>query len=189
MTRLNTYRERTVTTYADLRLGDRVRAGAVGLATVRKVLHRDGKVLAVIGKPGWVAGRTLSAPIDAPVTVMRVSDYIRFVTDDGCVQVLDLAAKGSEFEPETQDVYDDKGAVVRTVMVNRYATVCIEHSMLSTHPTLTLARAHATDPEGWCEAHREDTACGCMAEDPGDGFGLRVVTHSAGCAEHPEAGL
>lgn len=28
--------------------------------------------------------------------------------------------------------------------------------------------------------------CQCMTEDPGDGFGERVVTHSSGCPEHPE---
>lgn len=28
--------------------------------------------------------------------------------------------------------------------------------------------------------------CGCMTEDPGDGLGERVVTHSLGCPQHPE---
>lgn len=29
-------------------------------------------------------------------------------------------------------------------------------------------------------------ACHCMTEDPGDGLGERVVTHSGGCHLHPE---
>lgn len=28
--------------------------------------------------------------------------------------------------------------------------------------------------------------CRCMTEDPGDGYGERVVTHSLTCHEHPE---
>lgn len=28
--------------------------------------------------------------------------------------------------------------------------------------------------------------CGCMTEDPGDGSGERVVTHSMTCPLHPE---
>ena len=30
-------------------------------------------------------------------------------------------------------------------------------------------------------------ACRCMTEDPGDGLGERVVTHSSGCPLHPES--
>ena len=29
-------------------------------------------------------------------------------------------------------------------------------------------------------------ACTCMTEDPGDGYGERVVTHSGTCPEHPD---
>ena len=29
-------------------------------------------------------------------------------------------------------------------------------------------------------------ACDCMVEDPGDGYGERVVTHSGTCPLHPE---
>lgn len=32
-----------------------------------------------------------------------------------------------------------------------------------------------------------DTGCRCMTEDPGDGWGERVVTHSSLCPLHPEA--
>jgi hypothetical protein len=28
--------------------------------------------------------------------------------------------------------------------------------------------------------------CGCMTEDPGDGYGERVVTHSGKCPLHPD---
>jgi len=28
--------------------------------------------------------------------------------------------------------------------------------------------------------------CTCMTEDPGDGFGERVVIHSLSCPEHPD---
>lgn len=35
---------------------------------------------------------------------------------------------------------------------------------------------------------KQDAAkkCHCMTEDPGDGLGERVVTHSGGCPLHPE---
>lgn len=29
-------------------------------------------------------------------------------------------------------------------------------------------------------------ACHCMTEDPGDGYGERVLTHSGSCPEHPD---
>lgn len=29
-------------------------------------------------------------------------------------------------------------------------------------------------------------SCDCMTEDPGDGYGERVMTHSSTCREHPE---
>ena len=41
-----------------------------------------------------------------------------------------------------------------------WATVCEEHGGIVNHPTLALARYHAADPAGWCEA--------CQAEASGD---------------------
>lgn len=32
-----------------------------------------------------------------------------------------------------------------------WVTVCEEHSTIATHPTLSLALSHASDPQGWCE--------------------------------------
>ena len=34
----------------------------------------------------------------------------------------------------------------------RWQTVCEEHGAICSHETLTLARNHASAPEGWCEA-------------------------------------
>lgn len=62
------------------------------------------------------------------------------------VQVLDLADPESEFESEV----DDLGAVL-----NQWATVCVDHGIICTHPTLRLARWHAPAPEGWCEPCQE----------------------------------
>jgi len=58
------------------------------------------------------------------------------------VQVLDLCAPGTEFDPER----DADGN-----LLNRWATVCCTHGQLCTHPTLALAEAHAAAPEGWCD--------------------------------------
>ena len=33
-----------------------------------------------------------------------------------------------------------------------YSTVCGDHGRLVIHPSLSLARAHAADPGGWCGA-------------------------------------
>lgn len=33
-----------------------------------------------------------------------------------------------------------------------WSTVCEEHSHIVSHPTLDLARSHAANPLGWCEA-------------------------------------
>lgn len=30
------------------------------------------------------------------------------------------------------------------------------------------------------------TGCACMTEDPGDGHGERVITHSGTCPQHPD---
>lgn len=139
MTHLLTYREPVTTTYGDLRVGDRVRAGAIGLATVKKTHTIAGDAAVVLGKPGWVAGRLVKAAPSSPITAFRTSTYIRFVSDDGIVQVLDLADEQAEFDGDG----------------DRYATTCTAHSTLVTHRTLALARRHATDPEGWCEAHRD----------------------------------
>jgi hypothetical protein len=52
------------------------------------------------------------------------------------VQVLDLAAPGSEFDPDGE---------------NRWATICCEHSAFCSHYTLRLAIDHAAMPSGWCQ--------------------------------------
>ena len=36
-----------------------------------------------------------------------------------------------------------------------WVTVCEEHGCIVSHATLQLARAHAADPLGWCEACRD----------------------------------
>ena len=36
-----------------------------------------------------------------------------------------------------------------------WVTVCEVHHNLVSHPTLALAKAHAVDPQGWCEDCRE----------------------------------
>lgn len=131
----------TVVALADIKVGDRVRAGAIGLATVKKTLTRDGKHLALLGKPGWVGGRLHDYTADT-VTVFRPGTYIRFTTDDGAIEVADLTDPATEFE-------GDPGYT--------WATLCTTHSELTTHPTLALARRHAVDPAGWCEGHRKDT--------------------------------
>lgn len=33
------------------------------------------------------------------------------------------------------------------------------------------------------------STCTCMTEDPGDGFGERVVIHSGSCRLHPDFGI
>lgn len=34
-------------------------------------------------------------------------------------------------------------------------TVCEDHGLLASHPTLALAREHAAAPSGWCEDCRD----------------------------------
>lgn len=34
---------------------------------------------------------------------------------------------------------------------NRWATMCLDHGTICTHPTLALARSLAAKPSGWCE--------------------------------------
>jgi len=34
-------------------------------------------------------------------------------------------------------------------------TICNEHGLLCSHPTLALARSHGAEPSGWCESCRE----------------------------------
>jgi hypothetical protein len=36
------------------------------------------------------------------------------------------------------------------------------------------------------EGRHRQAVCGCMAEDPGDGEGERVLTHSMSCPLHPD---
>ena len=36
-----------------------------------------------------------------------------------------------------------------------WVTVCEEHGACVCHPTLRLARWHASDPQGWCEECRD----------------------------------
>jgi len=59
------------------------------------------------------------------------------------VQILDLLGEGSEFSPERDA---DTGKVV-----NRWATLCMDHSIIVTHSASQLAWDHAAHPLGWCE--------------------------------------
>jgi len=34
-------------------------------------------------------------------------------------------------------------------------TICEDHALLCSHPTLALARDHAAQPSGWCEGCRD----------------------------------
>ena len=70
-----------------------------------------------------------------------------------------------------------------------WSTVCEEHGAVISHVSLEDARSWAPHPEVWCEwcaGYTKGRPCDCMTEDPGDGYGERVVTHSAGCELHPE---
>ena len=163
MNRLHTHRVAVPTTYDGVKVGDQVRTRGKGRATVKSIIRDSPRgsrtVTLMLGKPGWPAGRLSIGDPGQPITVARADTYIRFVTDDG-VQVLDMTDPRSEFVPETADVLNGDGHVVRTFVVNGWATVCTRHSTIASHPTLALARAHAVDPEGWCEGHR----CTCTEE-------------------------
>ncbi len=37
-----------------------------------------------------------------------------------------------------------------------WITVCEEHDVLCSHPTLKIAKDHAVDPTGWCHLCQED---------------------------------
>jgi hypothetical protein len=47
-------------------------------------------------------------------------------------------------------VYDGEAALMDTDG-GRWQTVCEDHSMICSHPTLALALDHAGYPQGWCE--------------------------------------
>lgn len=55
------------------------------------------------------------------------------------VEVLDLDAPDSEFENEGE----------------RWATTCVDHAVIVTHPTRALAVWHAPAPSDWCEECHE----------------------------------
>ena len=57
------------------------------------------------------------------------------------VEVLDSRHPDSEFEPEP---------------ANPWLTLCVTHGTLASHPTLQLARAHATGPTLWCSLCHDD---------------------------------
>jgi hypothetical protein len=73
-----------------------------------------------------------------------MSTYIRWegkVRETGMrVQILDLAHQDSEFDV-------DGG--------NRWGTICMDHSILVTHPTSQLAWDHAAHPLTWCDICRD----------------------------------
>lgn len=147
------HRVQVHTTYADLQVKDRVRAGGPGHAVVKEIRHRDGKVLVLLGKPGWIAGRLATADPTDKVTVWRPDTYILRVTSDG-VQVLDLTDPKSEFEPDTAEIrVADREEPFKIVVLARYATVCTKHSTIVHHSSLDTAVKFAASPADWCEEH------------------------------------
>ena len=62
------------------------------------------------------------------------------------VELWDLTGDGAPLSPEL----DWQGKVA-----NRWATWCVEHGELCTHPTLALARDWMAGPDGWCEGCRQ----------------------------------
>lgn len=69
----------------------------------------------------------------------------------GCVQTRRARATGarvSVYRGDQAGLDDDDGRAP-------WSTVCEDHNTIVAHPTLRLAKAHAADPEGWCE--------GCVA--------------------------
>lgn len=47
-------------------------------------------------------------------------------------------------------IYDGEAAGMDTA-AGRWQTVCEEHDTVCSHTTLALARAHAAEPQNWCE--------------------------------------
>lgn len=52
-------------------------------------------------------------------------------------------------------IYQTEQAGMETDAETPWATVCEEHHTICCHGTLALARSHAGDPKGWCEACRK----------------------------------
>lgn len=66
--------------------------------------------------------------------------------------------------------------------VNRLATPLPDSVLdryFESHPDEVDYRQHK-------HGAKQASECTCMTEDPGDGYGERVVTHSLDCPEHPE---
>ena len=79
-----------------------------------------------------------------------MADYIREEavarSTGATVQLLDLTAPGSEFEPEL-----DRDGNVEC----RWANVCVDHGFIVTHRTLEAARSFRSAPEEWCDGCRD----------------------------------
>jgi len=51
--------------------------------------------------------------------------------------------------------------------VNPWSTVCEPHGGVTSHPTKTLALAHAPHPEDWCPTCQDNDGCiHCGTTDP-----------------------
>lgn len=134
-------------TAADIAVGDRT--DRTGKTRVAAVQTRNRAVLLRVQTRGARSAGVQRVAVDAAVTVWRPDTYVRSEHVNGVtgttVQVLDLADPRSEFQIEDHDQWGEhpeKG--------DRWATVCVDHAVPVTHPTLALARHHAADPTGWC---------------------------------------
>lgn len=157
-------REAVTVPARDLAKGDRFRDGWV----VKAVRTKGDKTTVVLGKSGYRGQHPRLFDADRPLSVERrqaqatAGSYIRSERKNRetgtTIQVLDLSHPDSEFEPETTPVaYDADGNVTKSE-TSRWATVCVEHGSICTHPTLAAATGHAAAPTGWCPECRGDEA-------------------------------
>lgn len=86
-------------------------------------------------------GRTFTDHARAVAHVERV--HIAYA---GRVEVRVNRTTGTEVS-----VVDGAGGLFDADEANRWWTVCEAHSILVSHPSLSLARSHAADPTAWCE--------------------------------------
>lgn len=100
------------------------------------------------------------------------------------VQIVDLTAPDSEFDAE-RDLVTGK-------VINRWATICVDHSIIVTHPTSQLAWDHAAHPLGWCEVCNGSVNEHPFNDTPAPAKTVKVTivvvngdpqVHKAGCAD------